>query len=182
MFAMKIFEIAIVANILESRKCPTAPLLVAKQWNSILRYFVRRNTGTRTRTTSTAEVSLQTGRRCCCRRIFRVKFRYLPPGEKTSGNVLVKLTGLSSCAMFPSVDCEFLFDGAFRCLACEDIRYPYETCLSHFRSKIFSHARMLLCMRVARELCVLRSNQESQSLFSFPLLLLLVIIRSILHN
>lgn len=74
-------------------------------------------TGTRTRTTTTtAGVSLQTERRCCCRRIFRVKFRYFPPGEKTSGNVLVKLTGLSSCArgaMFPSVDCEFLFDELF---------------------------------------------------------------------
>lgn len=147
---------------------------------------MRRNTGTRTTTTTTtAGVSLQTERRCCRRRIFRVKFRYLSPSEKTSGNVLVKLTGLSSCARararrcFPVSIANFSSTSSFPSAKTYGI-LAKRACLSHFRSKIFSHAK-ILCIRIARELCVLCSKQACQNLFSFhlPLLSFLALLRYI---
>lgn len=119
MFAMKTSEIAIAANILESRKCPTAsvscrkvaefdtPLLCETQYddgndddddNKILcKQEERRKRESRSR------------HRCCSPVAeFSTRNSVALPGEKTSGNVLVKLTELSRGDAILCVDCEFL--------------------------------------------------------------------------
>lgn len=116
-------------------------------------------------------VSLQTERRCRCRRIFRVKFRCLPPDEKTSGNVLVKLTELSRAR--GDVSLRRLRISLRRASPYSPSAKIYgivarRACLSHFRSKIFSHPG-ILCMRIARKfrVCPTQESESISSLSSF---------------
>lgn len=115
-------------------------------------------------------VSLQTERRCCCCRIFRLKFRCLPADEKTSGNVLVKLTELSrawrcfpaSIANFSSTSSRYSSSAKIYGIVAR------RACLSHFRSKIFSHPGILR-MRIARKfrVCPIQESESISSLSSF---------------
>lgn len=90
---------------------------------------------------------LQTGTRSSLSPVveFSTRNSVAPPGEKTSRNVLVKLTELSC------VDCEFLFDElpVTRCLLGYTV--SLRVCLSHLRSKTFSRTGILRFARIGFE-------------------------------
>lgn len=170
MFAMKIFKIVVeVANILESRKCPTASASCRKvaEFDTPLlcetRYDVERERRQRRQ-----QNSLQTGRRSCCLPVaeFSAWNSVAPPGEKTSGNVLVKLTELSRgdaglCRLRIPLRRAFRYPLSARIYGIVARR----VCLSHLRSKTsFRAPEYFTCKSLGGFVCLTPGTRADPSL------------------